>query len=550
MLRFAPIVGLLLLLAQSACTSWDEGVNGNIAVSNDPRQVADVDHTGLVWWETQGSTGADAGNAADTVDDAGGLEDVTPGSDDVLAVEILGEDSAATDAETPDASEEVAQSDALIAPDGLLDIAIQDVADACAGTNRPIGCACENSHSCASGLCVYGATGLVCSPTCKNVVCPAGWACSMPALVCKLLPDSVSSDVSADDAGALDTVADGQAVDAATDAVVSDVDQPDSGTEDAGVGDVSLQDAPDPDVGVVDATDLDAQLDADAVTDQADVQIPDGQLVDTFATDATSDSAADVDTDGLTGLDWVGYPDASFPDDADIYGGAINSCLSLYLYQQETCGKNNPTAACIDDVAGQGSLYANYLFEPVRACQNALCVDLCATATDETCMNQCIGKNCPNQFLSCVSNDQHGAADCKATFSCSMGYPGKLLTIGAKCYANGTLDAQLQVGGLISCETKPNTDSCFQAIGDCYDQGAAATNSCAQTITCTQNCAGAQDCVWTCLGSASPAGRQAIDALGDCMVTICNPKCNGDKTCSDACLGTDCATQFGACMAN
>ena len=165
-------------------------------------------------------------------------------------------------------------------------------------------------------------------------------------------------------------------------------------------------------------------------------------------------------------------------------------------------------------------------------------------------MNQCIGKNCPNQFLSCVSNDQHGAADCQTTFSCSMNYPGKLLTIGAKCYANGTLDAQLQVGGLISCETKPNTNSCFQEIATCYDAGGGATATCAQTITCTQNCAGNQECVWQCLGKTNPTARAAIDALGDCMVTVCGPKCNGDQTCQNACLGTDCAVAFGACMSN
>jgi hypothetical protein len=353
---------------------------------------------------------------------------------------------------------------------------------------------------------------------------------------------------------ATEPLPDGQSADAIAteDASAADAYPTDTGYADAVTDDVALQDAAEPDIGVVDDATSDVALTdgGDAGTDQSDVFLPDGQLVDVITTDVNSDVGADIDTDGLTGLDWVGYADASFPDDADIYGGAINSCLSLYLYQQESCGKNNPTATCINDVASQGSLYANYLFEPVRACEDAFCVDLCATATDETCMNQCIGKNCPNQFLACVSNDQQGTADCKATFSCAMGYPGKLLTIGAKCYANGTLDAQLQVGGLISCETKPNTDSCFQAVGDCYDQGAAATNSCAQTITCTQNCGNNQECVWTCLGKASPTGRTAIDALGDCLVTICGPKCNGDKTCSDACLGTDCAPQFGACMAN
>ena len=537
------------MLALSACTNWDVGVNGTIAVSNDPRGVADVDHTGLVWWETQGTTGADGLIANDTADDATTTEDATAGSDDVLAVEVLNGDAVGADVD--DASAPDVGQDGLIAPDGVL-----DSVNPCGGTDRPIGCACLNSQQCTSGLCVYGASGLICSPSCNNVLCPAGWTCTLPAMVCKLLPDATVADTGSTDASGADALPDGAAVDAVEPLDVTDFDIAplDGAADDAPQPDVGLTDASEPDALVADGEVADANAvdaGADAATDQADVPVPDGQLVDASVADiAVTDASSDVDTDGLTGLDWQGYPDASFPDDADIYGGAINSCLSLYLYQQETCVKNNPTAACIDGVANQGSLYANYLFEPVRACQDALCVDLCAAATDETCMNQCIGKNCPNQFLSCVSNDQHGTADCKTTFSCSMGYPGKLLTIGAKCYANGTLDAQLQVGGLISCETKPNTDSCFQAIGDCYDQGAAATNTCMQTITCTQGCAGAQECVSQCLGKSTPAARKSVDALGDCMVLVCGPKCNGDQNCQNTCLSTDCSAQFGNCISN
>ncbi len=544
--RLAPIALVLLMLALTACSNWDAAVNGNIAVSNDPRAGADVDHTGLVWWETVGTAGVDA----TTADDTAAAEDATTGSDDALVVDILandtgGDDADGFDGQTPDALGDAGQ-DGLIAPDGVLDAAnasdgVLDVFDPCAGGNRPIGCNCVNSQECASGLCVYGVDGLVCSPSCANVVCPAGWACTTPAMVCKPLADASAQDAS---------VADGTATDVPT---PDDAASPDSQTLDGWFLDGVANDVWNQDSQALDATDSDwAAADVvdalDDATDLGDASVPDGELVDVAVVDTAADVS--VDTDGLTGLDWQGYPDAAFPDDADIYGGAINSCLSLYLYQQETCGKANPTAACIDSVAGQGSLYANYLFEPVRACQDAFCVDLCATATDETCMNQCIGKNCPNQFLSCVSNDQQGTADCKTTFSCAMGYPGKLLTIGAKCYANGTLGAQLQVGGLISCETKPNTDSCFQAIGDCYDQGAAATNTCMQTITCTQNCASNQECVWQCLGKATPTARTAIDALGDCMVTVCTPKCNGDQNCQNTCISTDCSTPFGYCVAN
>ena len=550
--RLATVAFVLVTAGSPACTDWNAGSNIGIAVTHDPRAVADVDHTGLVWWETQGSSVAEVGPAQDA-----GAEDATTGSDDAVNVEILGPDASADDAaDVVDSTNSDAAADGLTAPDGVLD----DAVDACAGANRPIGCSCTISQQCASGFCVNGAGGPICSPGCKTVVCPSGWACEAPALVCKLMadangsdaaapdasPDAATTDVTAPDGGASDTQANDTAANdtAANDTAANDTAAQDTLAEDSAAGDVPDGSGPDAtgadgvpaqDTALVDAQPADAAI-ADALSDASG--------------DSATDAAQDVDTDGLTGLDWQGYPDASYPDDADVYGGAINSCLSLYLYQQETCGKNNPTAACIDGVANQGSLYANFLFEPVRACQDALCVDLCAMAIDETCMNQCIGKNCPNQFLSCVSNDEHGTAGCQATFSCSMAYPGKLLTIGAKCYANGTLAAQLQVGGLIACETKPNTDSCFQAIGDCYDQGAAATNTCMQTITCTQNCGGNQDCVWTCIGKATPSARKAVDALGDCMVTVCTPKCNGDQNCQNACLSSDCSTQFNACVSN
>jgi hypothetical protein len=520
----------LLVLATfvlPACTDWDEPIGSNIAVSNDPRAAADIDPTGFVWWDTV-SSGVDAGATADaTAEDATTSQDAFT-DQDALVVEILGEDAFAGDDATFDVAPDGADAgqDGLIAPDGVLDVPVlSDAVDPCAGAIRPIGCPCTASQQCSSGLCVNGPSGLVCSPGCKDVVCPAGWVCSAPTMVCKL-------------------VADVSDVQGAVDAVQGEI------SDTADLADAIQADA-------ADTSDLPDAFQADAA-DTSD--LPDAIQADIFDTSNLTDAiqadvadAVPIDTpiaNDLTGPDWQGYPDANFPDDADIYGGAINSCLSLYLYQQETCSKNNPTAACIDDVAKQGSLYANYLFEPVRACQDAYCVDQCATASDETCMNQCIGKNCANQFLSCVSNDQQGTADCKTTFSCAMGYPGKLLTIGAKCYANGTLSAQLQVGGLIACETKPNTDSCFQAVGDCYDQGALATNTCMQTITCTQNCGSNQECVWTCLGKAAPAARKAVDALGDCMVTVCAPKCNGDQNCQNSCLSTDCSAQFSGCISN
>lgn len=548
-----PQAGVVLtaILLATACTDWDTPVRGPAVENADPRATADVDPTGLVYWDTSGTLGDAAAHDGATADDS----DAFSSADDVPF---------APDADAGDSAVDFGPTiDVVVVDVAVPDVSVgQDVADAAACS--AIGCPCSASSQCASGLCVNGASGLVCSPSCKNVDCPAGWECSGPAYVCKKTTvEDVQADAAATD---VDTAAVDAAEVAQDDADASQADLPDSqadavpdadaGTDadsgtDATAGTDSVSDA---EVGsdVASGTDVetgtdiqagtDAETGTDAVSDVADIS---------DVSDVSDVSAIDTaDADGFAGPDWSGYPDANFPDGADIYGGAINSCLSLYLFQQETCGKNNPTATCINDVATQGSLYANYLFEPLRACQADICTDLCVSATDETCMNQCIGKYCPNPFLACVANNEHGTANCQTTFTCAMGYEGKMLTIGSKCYANGTLDAQLQVGDLLSCVTKPQTDSCFAAIAQCYDQGSAATATCSQTITCTQNCGSDQICSWICLGKASSSARIAVDALGDCMVTQCQPKCGNDQNCTNNCLSSTCSSQFGNCIAN
>lgn len=401
--------------------------------------------------------------------------------------------------------------------DGIAsDIAVIDapVADAPVGDSGPSDgglavcnvpgspyCPCNLNVDCQSGVCLSGTSGGYCAPTCVDK-CPDGFVCKAVlaggndiVFVCS----QIAADAQAD---AVSEIGDDAAI---GDAQVSDVDQGDAGGFDQAVGD--------------------------------------GGLVDTANGDIV-DGAIGVDAPKF---DWQGYPDANFPADADIYGGPINSCLSLFLFQQETCGKNNPSATCIDTIANKGSLYANYIFEPLRACETAICTDLCALAVDETCMNQCMGKYCTGPFLGCVSNDSSANADCAATWTCAQQYPGKLLTIGAICYANASKDAQVQLDGLISCSTKPQTESCFKQIGKCF-QSASPTASCNQTLQCSQACGGDQVCTWNCLGNASAAGIQLADALFNCINTNCTPICNGDKTCQDKCTATQCNVQMADCL--
>ena len=173
------LIGLAATVALTACTDWDTGVHGQVAVSNGARPVEDVDHTGLVWWETVGtgsvdagsdlaaddlatedataaddsSTAADAGNTEDagTTADAGNTEDAAAG-DAALLDTLTGLDTVtALDAAT---GLDTTKTDTSLADVPLADSAAVDVLDPCAGNSKPLGCACTSSQSCASGLCV------------------------------------------------------------------------------------------------------------------------------------------------------------------------------------------------------------------------------------------------------------------------------------------------------------------------------------------------------------------------------------------------------------
>lgn len=287
--------------------------------------------------------------------------------------------------------------------------------------------------------------------------------------------------------------------------------------------------------GLVDAGGGDVQVsDTSSSSDTVDIS-------DSLGTDSTSSGDA-------IGVDWQGYPDANFPDGADIYGGPINSCLSVYLFQQENCGKNSPTSACIDQAGQAGSLYANYLFEPLAECEKAVCVPQCAGALDGTCLEKCIGKYCATQFLGCVANDTTGSSSCPTAFQCAGQYPDKLLTIASACYANATPAAQKQMAALIGCSAQPQTSSCLPEIAACY-QSANPTATCQQVATCTGGCGSDQTCVWTCIGAASPAALQKIQALGDCQAA-CKAQCGGSQACTDDCNTKTCGAQVADCLGN
>jgi hypothetical protein len=602
------LVWLLLAALLPACTDWN--AQGNVPAET-PRlqqlastQPGDAGATdalpGLTVWETWTPPPVDAAIALE----------VAPG-DDATATQDGGDATESTDdADLVDVQVvDVPVVDVAVVDVAVVDVPLADVDPACVGNAKGFGCPCASSSQCGSGLCTLGPAGPVCSQTCAKTGCPEGWACVAPSLVCK--PVAVP-DAGLDTVEVADTTGDAANPDGLDDAVSQDVSaevdvgiidtaEPDAGITDTVQFDVQPADVLTVDVSQPDATTSDIFLpvgggpycpcgsnddcasglcipvgsgslvcadpcNATCPTGWActgypgpggtvvqvclpalpieDVSVTDSTVVDATSNDSGSDSSSG---DGL-GVDWQGYPDANFPDGADIYGGPINSCLSVYLFQQENCGKNSPTSACITEAGQSGSLYANFLYEPFAACQKAVCVPQCVGAADGTCMEKCIGKYCATQFLTCVANDSSGASDCPTAFTCAGKYPDKLLTIASACYANATPTAQKQMAALIGCSGAPQTSSCLPEIAACY-KSANPQASCKDVATCTGGCGSDQSCVWTCIGTASPAALQKIQALGDCQNT-CKAQCSGSQTCVDACNQQQCGGQVADCLAN
>jgi hypothetical protein len=547
---------LLLAVLLPACTDWN--AQGNVPAEaphlqqlGSPQlgspQLADAGATdalpGLTVWETWTPPPVDVAHPTDVLpgDDATATQDAEDaGESPDVAV--------ALDSQTADGTD-AAVVDAAVMDAAVVDAAVADVDPACIGNAKVLGCPCASSAQCASGLCTLAPAGPVCSESCAKTGCPDGWLCSAVAKVCK--------PVAVPDAGSLDADSTGLQDVAAADASASDA------SEDAALPDAPANDAVDAVLADVDVVQADGAIEAgagSADTVAADTVAADAAAADSGASDATSSDAAltdsiivdvtssDAGSGDAIGVDWQGYPDASFPDGADIYGGPINSCLAVYLFQQENCGKNSPTSACISAAGQAGSLYANYLFDPLGACEKAACVPTCQGATDGTCMEKCVGKYCATQFLGCVANDSSGANDCANAFTCAGKYPDKLLTIASACYANATPVAQKQMAALIGCSGAPQTSSCLPEIAACY-KSANPQASCKDVATCTSGCGSDQTCVWTCIGTANLAALQKIAALGECQAA-CKTQCNGSQTCVDACNSQQCGGQVADCLGN
>jgi hypothetical protein len=513
---------LLALCCLNACTDWQARSGaappGPQLNGSTPAGAGADAAAGLVGWETWQPPPADVSTVAPDLD-AG----VTPG-EDVSMVAL--------------------DADAGSAADAPLSVDAGSPPPECTGDKRALGCSCSWSSQCASGLCTLGPDGTVCSQSCEGQACPAGWSCAPPANVCKPppLPDAGPA---ASDAGALDDASDVQPSppdvqpgpsDALTtpDDVVSGDAAFDAGLP---LGDGS---------GLIDVlTDSGALTDAGALTDSGGLPSDSG----TPPSDGGSSSADVGFTDAGSAPDWQGYGDYTFSTESDAFSGPLASCLNVYLFQQETCGKTGASPTCIDQVASAGSAYASFLFAPLADCEKTMCANACPGAVDDTCWNQCVVKYCANQFLACVANDAVGTSDCTTAMACAAQYPGKLLSIASLCYAKASSTAQKQMAAVLGCATAPQTKACVGELGACYGV-AGATGSCQALLSCLGQ-SGVLDCTAGgacagCLQQASATAVQQLQALADCRLAQCPALADGSPL-LNACLQAKCAAQVQGC---
>ncbi len=364
-------------------------------------------------------------------------------------------------------------------------------------------------------------------------------------------PDAGKADAGSADAGGIDT---GKTDAGKTDAGKTDAGKTDAGTTDAGPFDAGPFDGETAYTGPADAGMTDAASDTTHADGVKDDSLADSGPADSGPADSGPADAYDAG-DSTWYPDWQGYPDASYPDGADIFGGVMKSCKLLYFAVfDENCKGKDLTAECIDKEASVGSLQARFLFSPLKDCVKANCIKPCQGAANTgDCVQECLGKHCAYPFFACLTEGEGGQNDCPTTLQCleKPEYKDKIFKIATHCFGNAKHAAQKQVADFFACGQEPQTKSCFGEIATCYNT-ANPTASCSATIGCADICdkqGKGEACVFECIGKADADAVKLLDAVQQCQLDNCQD-CNGPKGCGDSCSGKYCSAHWGACMAD
>lgn len=140
---------------------------------------------------------------------------------------------------------------------------------------------------------------------------------------------------------------------------------------------------------------------------------------------------------------------------------------------------------------------------------------------------------------------------CLQTMQCFQAASCYQSTCTTSCLNESAPDIRDEASALQSCVELNGCRDNLQCIGqNCIAEASACglagegTATCFQTLTCAMGCSRTDTgCYAGCLGGASPAARQKVQAIIGCAV---QSGCGQDQTC----ILNSCSTEIQACMAS
>ena len=228
-----------------------------------------------------------------------------------------------------------------------------------------------------------------------------------------------------------------------------------------------------------------------------------------------------------------------------------------------TCGGCDPGFSC---KAGTCKADAGASCEGADECASGLCIAFqsgvyCSTpcSTDEGCpetwhCSPWIDPATPN--ICAPKGTMVAHETCGEVAECMSNCPPNNPACTTNCFFFGAAIAQQDYADLLICtQTKcfPECgddngcvgecllDACFQIFAECFP----GSTSCGEAIACMAACGSNEFCVDACYEDAFPAGKKQLNALLQCVSTICDEEIAGD--CFEAAVEEPCAPQWGEC---
>ena len=238
----------------------------------------------------------------------------------------------------------------------------------------------------------------------------------------------------------------------------------------------------------------------------------------------------------------------------------------------KVCGSNGCEGMCgscdagFTCKAGACKADAGASCESANDCASGLCIAFqsgihCSTpcSTDEGCpekwhCNPWIDPATPN--ICAPQSNMVAHQTCGEVAECTSSCPPNNSACITSCFFFGATGAQQDYADLLICTQSqcfPECgddngcvgecllDACFQVFAECFP----GSTSCGEAVACMAGCGSNQFCVDACYDDSFPAGKKQLNALLQCVSTICDDDVAGD--CFQAAVDGPCQEQWGEC---